>query len=53
MTQISHENVISMIDAEQFRDQRYKLHMLILTEYCVGGNLNERLHRPKQRRREL
>lgn len=22
------------------------LHMLILTEFCVGGNLNERLHRP-------
>ena len=24
MTQISHENVISMIDVQQFRDQRYK-----------------------------
>ena len=29
MTQISHENVISMIDAEQFCDQRYKLHMTL------------------------
>ena len=29
MTQISHENVISLIDAEQFRDQRYKLHMTL------------------------
>lgn len=43
--QISHENVISMIDAEQFRDQRHKPHMFILTEYCVGGTLNEHLHR--------
>ena len=39
MKQICHENVISMTDAEQFRDQRYKLHMLILTEYFV-------IHRP-------
>ena len=34
MTQISHENVISMIDAEQFRDQRYKLHMT-LCDKCL------------------
>ena len=42
MNQISHENVISVMAAEQFRDAR-GLHMLILTEYCVGGTLNERL----------
>lgn len=34
MNQIAHENVISVIAAEQFRDAR-GLHMLILTEYCV------------------
>ena len=45
MNQISHENVISVIAAEQFRDAR-GLHMLILTEYCVGGTLNERLTSP-------
>ena len=45
MNQISHENVISVIGAEQFRDSQ-GLHMLILTEYCPGGNLNERLARP-------
>lgn len=44
MKQISHENVISMIAAERFRDAQ-GLHMLILTEYCVGGTLNERLTR--------
>lgn len=44
MNQISHENVISMIAAEQFRDAQ-GLHMLILTEYCDGGTLNERLTR--------
>ena len=31
MNQISHENVISVIEAEQFRDAQ-GLHMLILTE---------------------
>ena len=45
MNRISHENVISVIAAEQFRDAR-GLHMLILTEYCVGGTLNERLTSP-------
>ena len=44
MHQISHENVISVIAAEQFQDAR-GLHMLILTEYCVGGTLSERLTR--------
>ena len=49
MNQISHENVISVIAAEQFRDAHGSLHMLILTEYCVGGTLNERLrHRSSE-----
>ena len=34
-----------MIGADQYRDTR-GLHMLILTEYCAGGNLNDRLTRP-------
>ena len=45
MYQISHENVIAVINADQIRDAE-GLHMLILTEYCPGGNLNERLTRP-------
>ena len=45
MNQVPHENVISVIGAEQFRDSQ-GLHMLILTKYCPVGNLNERLTRP-------
>ena len=45
MYQISHENVIALEGADQFNDDQ-GLHMLILTEYCAGGNLNERLNRP-------
>ena len=45
MNRISHKNVIAVIGAYQFRDTQ-GLHMLILTEYCAGGNLNERLTRP-------
>lgn len=45
MRQISHENVIAIKDADKFSDAQ-GLHVLILTEYCAGGNLNERLTRP-------
>ena len=45
MNQISHENVISVIDAD-LRNDEGGLHMLILTEYCAGGTLNDRLSRP-------
>ena len=37
--QLSHENVIAIKGAYRYND----VHMLILTEYCGGGNLNERL----------
>ncbi|KAL9976184.1 hypothetical protein ACROYT_G013452 [Oculina patagonica] len=46
LNSISHENVIAMIAADQFRDTQGLLHMLLLTEYCSGGSLNERLARP-------
>ena len=45
LKQLSHENVISQIGVDHLHDAQ-GLHMLILTEFCVGGNLNERLHRP-------
>ena len=45
MKQISHENVIAIIGADQYHVSQ-GLHMLILTEYCGGGNLNDRLNRP-------
>ena len=46
LSQISHENVIDIMGAEDFRDNQGFVHMLLLIEYCSGGNLNERLARP-------
>ena len=40
--QLSHENVIAIEGADRFASF-YGVHMLILTEFCGGGNLNERL----------
>ena len=42
--QLSHENVIAIKGAYRFPSFD-GVHMLILTEYCDGGNLNERLRR--------
>ena len=42
--QLSHENVITIEGAYPFASLD-DVHMLILTEYCDGGNLNERLRR--------
>ena len=44
MRRISHENVIAIKGSAKIRDNQ-GLHILILTEYCSGGNLNERLTR--------
>lgn len=50
LRKISHPNVISIIETG-----RYTLipgastHMLILTEYCSGGNLNDRLTQPSSK----
>ena len=41
---LSHENVIAIDGAYRFASFD-GVHMLILTEYCAGGNLNERLRR--------
>ena len=45
LNQINHENVIEVKGADQFISDE-GLNMLILTEYCAGGNLNKRLTRP-------
>lgn len=42
LCKISHENVIAIVNVGKFRD-RQALHMLLLTEYCHGGSLNDRL----------
>ena len=52
MKQISHENVIAMIGADQHHFSQ-GLHMLLLTEYCSGGNLNDRLSRPSSDKQNL
>lgn len=41
----THEKLISITAAGHYKAQG-SLHMTILTEFYVGGNLNERLHRP-------
>ena len=46
LKKISHVNVIAVTGADQFRDTQGLLHMLLLTEYCSGGSLNERLAQP-------
>ena len=45
LNKISHQNVIAVMEADQFQDVQ-GLHMLLLTEYCSGGSLNDRLARP-------
>ena len=44
MNQISHVNVIQINGVDSFSDAK-GFHVLILTEYCPGGTLNERLTR--------
>ena len=50
LCEISHENIIALKGADRFVDSQNNLHILILTEYCAGGNLNERLSRPSSER---
>lgn len=42
---LSHPNIIKLIAADQLLDMQ-GTHVLILMEYCSGGNLNDRLARP-------
>ena len=45
LRKISHQNIISIIESGDYEDTEGSWHMLILTEYCSGGNLNDRLTR--------
>ena len=38
LNKISHQNVIAVMGADQFRDSK-GLHLLLLTEYYSGGSL--------------
>ena len=46
LNQVTHENVIQVIGADWFCSVYDDFEMVILTEYCAGGNLNKRLARP-------
>ena len=50
---ISHKNVIAIVGVGEFRDRRGSRHMLLLTEYCPGGSLNDRLARPSSDQQNL
>ena len=50
---ISHKNVIEIVRVGEFRDRRGSRHMLLLTEYCPGGSLNDRLARPSSDQQNL
>ena len=46
LSNIAHPNVISIIESGDYEDTEGLRHMLILTEHCQGGNLNDRLRQP-------
>ena len=46
---IYHPNVISIFESGDYDDTEGLRHMLILTEYCPGGNLNDRLTRKSRK----
>ena len=45
LSQILHKNLITIVVPDEFLYSK-GLHMLLLTEYCSGGSLNDRLARP-------
>ena len=42
-----------IIAADQYEDSRGGFHVLILTEYCSGGSLNDRLSQPSSEEKTL
>ena len=52
LNKISHENVIAIVSIGHFYDG-VGLHKLLLTEYCSGGSLNDRLARPSSDQQNL
>ncbi|XP_022778874.1 serine/threonine-protein kinase PDIK1L-like, partial [Stylophora pistillata] len=45
LREISHPNIISLRGTKQVLDAQGQLYMFLLTDYCPGGNLNQRLPR--------
>ena len=46
LRRVNHDFIVKIIAADQFEDSRGGFHVLILTEYCSGGTLNDRLSQP-------
>ncbi|XP_068721769.1 serine/threonine-protein kinase 35-like [Montipora capricornis] len=46
LRRVDHDFIVKIIAADQLEDRRGVFHVLILTEYCSGGTLNERLSNP-------
>ena len=53
LRQVKHDSIVKIIAADQYEDTSGGFHVLILTEFCAGGNLNERLSRPSDERKNL
>ena len=46
LRRVDHDFIVKIVAADQFEDWHGGFHVLILTEYCSGGTLNERLSQP-------
>ena len=53
LCEISHENIIALKGADRFVDSQNNLHMLILTEYCMGGKVKRTPRSTKLRTNQL
>ena len=53
LKQISHPNIIAILGTGQVNGTQGYLHMLLLTEYCPGGNFNQRLPSPSTNQMNL
>lgn len=53
LRRVNHDFIVKIIAADQYEDSRGGFHVLILTEYCSGGTLNERLSQPSSEQKTL
>ena len=53
LRRVKHDFIVKIIAADQYEDSRGGFHVLILTEYCSGGNLNDRLSQPSSEEKTL
>ena len=53
LKRISHPNIIAILGTEQVNGTQGSLHMWLLTEYCPGGNFNQRLPSPSTNQMNL